>query len=95
MIITPILRPNEMYFGDRLMMDSHVDTICINKHSHIESIMEGMRVGAVPFDKIIEKLSDLPIVNSVYEYDNPNTFCNILLRMNHVIYIADMEHALL
>ena len=55
MIITPIISQDKMYFGDRLIMDSHVDTICINKHSHIESIMEGMRVGAVPFDKIIEK----------------------------------------
>ena len=54
-----------------------------------------MRVDAVPLDKIIGKLSDLPIVNSIYLYNNTIIFCAIFLLINHVIYIIDMKHALL
>ena len=54
-----------------------------------------MRVDAVPLDKIIGKLSDLPIINSIYAYDNPNTFRTILLQINHAIYTKDMKHELL
>ena len=54
-----------------------------------------MRVDVVSFDKIIEKLGDLPIFNAIYEYDNPNTFFTILLQINHVIYIKYMKHALI
>ena len=54
-----------------------------------------MRVDAVPFDKSIGKLIGLPIVNSIYSYDNPNTFCTILLQIKHAIYIKDIKYALM
>ena len=54
-----------------------------------------MRVDAVPFDKSIEKLHYLLINNIIYEYDNPNKFCTVLIRINHSIYIKDMKRALL
>ena len=54
-----------------------------------------MRVGAVTCDKSIGKISDLPIVNAIYAYDNPNTFRSISLQINHVIYIIDMKHSLM
>ena len=76
-------------------MDSHADISCVNKHAFIESIVEVMRVNAVPFEKCIGKISDLQIINAIYAYDNLNTFRTILLQINHVIYIKDMKHALL
>ena len=54
-----------------------------------------MRVDAVPLDKSIGKLSGLPIVNAIYEYETPNTFHTILLQISHGIYIKDMKHAML
>ena len=54
-----------------------------------------MRVDAIPFDKSVGKISYLPIVSSIYAYDNPNTFFTILLRINHKIYIKDMKHSLI
>ena len=30
-------------------------------------------------EKIIEKLSELPILNEIYAYDNPNKFRTIIL----------------
>ena len=54
-----------------------------------------MRVGAVTCDKSIGKISDLPIINSKYEYNNHNNFLTILLRINHVSYIKETKHTLL
>ena len=54
-----------------------------------------MIVDAVPFDETIVKLSDLPIFNAIYAYENPNIFCTILLQINYVIYIKDKKHALM
>ena len=93
--IIPILSLDEIHLGTRLGMDSHADTSCINKHAFIESIVEGMRVDAVPFDERIGKLRDLPIVNSIYAYDNPNKFRTIILRINHSIYTKYMKYALI
>ena len=92
---TSLLFQSSVWICNRLVMDSHADTSRVNKHTFIESIVEGMRVHAVPFEKIIGKISDLLIVNAKYAYDNPNTFHTILLRINNAIYIKDMKHALL
>ena len=76
-------------------MESHADSYCVDKHIFIKSIMEGMIVNAVPFEKTIWKTSDLLIFNAISSYDNPKSFLTILKRINHVIYIKDMKHALL
>ena len=78
-----------------LGMDSHAYMSCVGKHAFIESISEGTRVGAVTFEKIIGKFSDLTIVNAIYTYNKPNKFFTILLQINHTIYIKDMKHSLL
>ena len=54
-----------------------------------------MIADAVPFYKIIGKLSDLVIIKAIYTYENQNTFFTILLKINHAIYIKDMKHTLL
>ena len=77
--------------GTRLGMYSHADTSCVNKHALIEWIVEGMRVYEFPFDNRIGKHSDLPIVNAIYTYENPNTFRTIILKIKHVIYIKDKK----
>ena len=77
-MINPILIPDDMKLGSCLGMDSHLDTSCVNKHALIESIVEGMRGGAVPFYERIGKLSDLTIVNVIYEYENPINFAQFL-----------------
>ena len=54
-----------------------------------------MRFDAVPFDESIGKTSDLPIVYTIYAYDNPNKFRTIILRINLEIYTKEMKHAML
>ena len=84
-----------MHFRTCLKMNSHTDTRCVNKYTFIESVVEGMIFDAVPFDETIVKLSDLPIFNTIYAYGNPNIFCTILVRINHVIYFKDKEHSVM
>ena len=76
-------------------MDSHADTTCVNKHAYIESIIEGLTVDAIPFDSSIGKMSNLPIANAIYAYDDPDSMETTLLRFNNAIYIKDMKNALL
>ena len=94
-LINPDLNKAEMELGTRMGMDSHADTTCVNKHAYIESVIEGITVDAIPFDSSIGKMSDLPIVNAIYAYDDPDSLQTILLRFNNSIYIKDMKNALL
>ena len=93
-INTP-LSAEEFSTGTHMGIDSHADTTCVNKHAFIESIVEGFTVDAIPFDKSIGKLTDLPIVNAVYAYDHPVEMTTYLLRFNHAIYVKNMDNALL
>ena len=93
--INPILKPDDMHLGTCLGMYSHTDTSYVNSHTFVESILEVMRVNAVPFNKKIGKLSYLPMVNAIYAYDNPNKFRTIILRINLEIYTKEMKHAML
>ena len=94
-IINPPLSDEEMIAGTKMGIDSHADTTCVNKHAYVECIIEGCTVDAVPFDKSIGKLSNLPIVNAIYAYDDPHALQTTLLRFNHAIFIKDMDNALL
>ena len=93
--IDQIISPDEMHLGTRLKMDSHTDTRWDSKHTFIGSIVEGTRVDAVPFDESIRKISELPIFNYIYAYNNHNTFRTIILKINHAIYTKDMKNILL
>lgn len=93
--INQALSETELLKGTKMGMDSHTDTICVNEHAYIESIVEDMTVDAVPFDESIGRLSDLPIVNAIYAYNNPETMRTALLRFNNAIYIKGMDNALL
>ena len=81
--------------GCRLGIDSHADTSCVNRHAHIESIVEGITVDAIPFDRSLGKASNLPIVHAIYAIDNPLTFQTHLIRICNAIYIPTMDQALL
>ena len=85
----------ELSSGTNMGIDSHADTTCVNKHAFIESIVEGFTVDAIPFDKSIGKLTDLPIVNAIYAYDNQTDMTTHLLRFNQAIYVKHMDNALL
>ena len=93
--INTTLKPDDVHLGTCLGMYSHTETSYVNNHTFVESILEVMRVYAVPFDKNFGKLSDVPIVNAIYAYDNPNKFRSIILRINHEIYTKEMKHAML
>ena len=93
--INPVLPKEELVHGTRMGMDSHADTTCVNKHAYIESVVEGMTVDAIPFDASMGKMSDLPIVNAIYAYDDKDSMQTTLLRFNHSIYIMNMSNALL
>ena len=49
----------------------------------------------IPFDDSIGKMSNLPIVHAIYDYDDPESLRTFLLRFNNVIYIKNTENALL
>ena len=66
--INSIISRDEIHLGTCLVMDSLVDISCVNKHAFIKAIAEVTRVDAVPFDKKIGKLGDLPIINAIYAY---------------------------
>ena len=91
----PFLSETEMKVGTRLGVDSHADTCCVNKHAYVETVVEGITVDAIPFDQRIGRLSNLNIVHAIYAIDNQSTFETNLVRLNHSIYIKDMEHPLL
>ena len=93
--INPVLSQEELRSGTRMGMDSHADTTCVNKHAYIESIVEGHTVGAIPFDQSIGKLTNLPIVNAIYAFDDPQSMRTTLLRFNQAIFIKNVENALL
>ena len=93
--MNPTLSPEEMIAGTRLGSDSHADTSCVNKHAYVETIVDGLTVDAIPFDSRIGKLTNLPIVHAIFAVDNITTFETHLIRLNHSIYIRDMEHSLL
>lgn len=76
-------------------MGYHADTTCVNRHAYIESIVEGYTVDAIPFDKSIGKLFNLPIVHTIYAFDDPQSLETTLLRFDYAIFIKDMENALL
>ena len=77
-------------------MDSHADTTCVNKHAYIESIIEGLTFDAIPFDSSIGNMSNLPIVNAIYAYDDPDSMHTpVLLRFNNSMYIKETKNALL
>ena len=67
----------------------------MNRHKHIESIIEGFTVDSIPFDTSIGKVSNLPIVHVVYAYDNPQIMHTFIIRFNHTIYIKGMDNVLL
>ena len=93
--INPMLEKGEQIAGIRMGMDSHADTTCVNKHAYVESIVEGITVDAIPFDASMGTMTNLPIVNAIYAYDDPELFNTILLRFNNSIYIKEMNNALL
>ena len=59
-------------------------------------IIEGLTVDVIPFDSSIGKMSNLPIVNAIYAYDDPDSMHTLLLQFNNLrIYIKEMKNALL
>ena len=73
------IRIEELNSGTHMGMDSHADTTCVNKHAYIESIIEGLTVSAIPLDSSIGKMSNLPIINAIYAYNDPDLIHTILL----------------
>ena len=85
----------DLQLGTRLGIDSYVDTSCVNNHAYIETIVDGITVDTIPFYENLGKPSNLPIVYSIYTYDNIETSETLLLRINNTIYAEDMSNALL
>ena len=93
--INPPLSEEDIKVGTRLGSDSHADMSCVNKHAYVEAFVEGMTVDAFPFDENIGHLKDLPIVHAIYAVDNIMSYATTLIRINHAVYIKDMQNALL
>ena len=92
---------NPVFSMDGLLIDiktgiySHANTTYVNRHTHIESIIEVFTADAILFDTPIGKLSSLHIVHTVYVYDNSQTMYTSLLRFNNANYIKGIDNTLI
>ena len=93
--VNPKLTKDELTSGTKMGMDSHADTTCVNKHTYIESIVEGLTVDAIPFHLSMGRMSNLPIVHAIYAHDDTESMHTTLLQFHNSIYIQDMTNALL
>lgn len=91
----PILTTEEHNNGCRLGIDSWADTCCAGKHCYVQEFVEGKTVTASGFTSTLGALTNLPIANVVYAYDDPGGFV-LLLECNNAIYLGDkMDDSLL
>ena len=68
------LTNNELLKGCKLLIDSSADTcVAKKKHAWISEIIQGVKVFARGFSDTLPIEENLPIVNAIYAYDNPQT----------------------
>ena len=75
------LMDKEMSTGCELLIDSGADTCVAGKHTWISEIIKGVTVFARGFSDTLLLEDNLPIVITIYAYDNPHTGEFILLEM--------------
>ena len=91
----PTLTTKEHDDGCRLGIDTWADTCCAGKHSYVQEFIDGKTVTASGFTSSLGSLTNLPIANVVYAYDDPGGYV-LLLECNNAIYLGDkMEDSLL
>jgi hypothetical protein len=91
----PALTAEEHANGSRLGIDSWADTCCAGKHCYVQEFVEGKTVTASGFTSTLGALTNLPIANVVYAYDDPGGYV-LLLECNNSIYLGDkMDDSLL
>ena len=76
-------------------IDTWADTCCAGKHSYVQEFIDGKTVTASGFTSSLGSLTNLPIANVIYAYDDPGGYV-LLLECNNAIYLGDkMEDSLL
>lgn len=85
------LTHNELLNGYELLINSGADTCVARKHAWISEIIESAIVFAQGFSDNFPIEKNLPIVNAIYAYDNPQTSEIILLEINLSIYMGDKK----
>ena len=89
------LSAQEMSSGCKAGLDTWADTCCVGKHVHVREVLEGKLANASGFSPSLPTLTDIPIVNCTFAYDDSfgNTY---LIEVNNALYMGDqMEHVLL
>lgn len=71
-----------------MLIDSGADTFVVGKHGFVTEIIEGVSVSAQGFSDSQPTLNDLPVVNTLYAYDDPASGEVIFLEINHCIYLG-------
>lgn len=69
--INPVINTDKLIIDTNIGTYSLADTTCVNKHTYIESIIEGFTMDGITVDTSIGKLSNLPIYHTVYTHNNP------------------------
>ena len=82
------LTKDELTNGCELLLDSGADTCVAGKHAWIAEVIEGVTVSARGFSDNMPIEENLPIVNAIYAYDNPQTGEVVLLELNYCIYMG-------
>ena len=84
----PILSAAEHANGARLGIDSWADTCCAGKHCYVQEFVEGKTVTASGFTSSLGTITNLPIANVLYAYDDPRGHV-LILECNNAIYLGD------
>ena len=91
----PNISDGKQIQGCCLGMDTHADTLCVNKYAYIEHVVGEMTVDAIPFNNSIGKTEGLLIVHAIYAMDDTVSFITYLIPICNAIYIPHMKQGLL
>ena len=71
-----------------MLFDSGANASVVGKHGFVTEVIEGVTVSAQGFSDGQPALKDLPVVNALYAYDNPDSGKVHPLEVNHCIYLG-------
>ena len=85
------LTKSELTTGCELLINSGADTYVTGKHAWISEVIENSTVFACGYSDTLSIKEILPIINTLYTYDNPYAGVVVLLEMNYCIYMDDKK----
>ena len=87
----PTLSSQELHHGCKLMIDSGVDTYCAVKHAWVTEFIQSIIISYISFRNPLPVVNNLHLANVIYAYDCPERREQILLNLNHCIYMGSKK----